>query len=418
MSRIAVIFESSPFDRKGLFNAVHNRVKYLVQVSGFQVDVYCMQVRENFLVRMLRGVKKTPKKEVVTIDGIRYRMLWRRFSILDWIRMRLNLKPTGFTSYIESEASILKTYDLVLAHSYEGGYMALQAFRSYSVPYVVTWHGSDIHTHPFKSTFRLSLTRRIMDSARINFFVSESLMAESAKISENAPKAILYNGVSEDFVKFSPEERREVRSKYNIAENDKVVAYVGNFYTVKNVTVLPELFSYIHDDFESHLSGEAFPDMGNLKFWAIGDGRLRKEVESYCRRSIGFNIDFKGNLPAEIMPEIMNCIDVLVLPSRNEGLPLVTLEAISCGANVVGADVGGIAEVAGKNNTVPYEVSVDGMLDYSDPCMLIRMAQIVVKHLLYPRPQSLNEDFDWKRTAEKEFAYIEKLLSERQGEAL
>ena len=38
MSKIAVIFESSPFDRKGLFNAVHNRTLNLLSESGFMVD--------------------------------------------------------------------------------------------------------------------------------------------------------------------------------------------------------------------------------------------------------------------------------------------------------------------------------------------------------------------------------------------
>ena len=40
MKKIAVIFESSPFDRKGLFNAVHNRTKHLSASGEFAVDAY------------------------------------------------------------------------------------------------------------------------------------------------------------------------------------------------------------------------------------------------------------------------------------------------------------------------------------------------------------------------------------------
>ena len=44
------------------------------------------------------------------------------------------------------------------------------------------------------------------------------------------------------------------------------------------------------------------------------------------------------------MPMAMNSIDVLVVPSRQEGFGTVILEARACGARVVGTNVGGITE--------------------------------------------------------------------------
>ena len=44
MLKLAVIFESSPFDRKGLFNAVHNRVKHLVETGECEIDVFCIHI--------------------------------------------------------------------------------------------------------------------------------------------------------------------------------------------------------------------------------------------------------------------------------------------------------------------------------------------------------------------------------------
>lgn len=37
--RVAVIFESSPFDRKGLFNAVHERIRHLAGTGECEVMV-------------------------------------------------------------------------------------------------------------------------------------------------------------------------------------------------------------------------------------------------------------------------------------------------------------------------------------------------------------------------------------------
>ena len=71
MKRVAVIFESSPFDRKGLFNSVHNRVKGLVSSGKCQVDVYCIQSSDNFFTGKVRHRKPVPRVEVVDVEGIR-----------------------------------------------------------------------------------------------------------------------------------------------------------------------------------------------------------------------------------------------------------------------------------------------------------------------------------------------------------
>ena len=83
MKRIAVIFESSPFDRKGLFNAVHNRTKHLSASGEFEVDAYCMHIKDSFISRYLRKTAKVPSVESVEVEGIKYQMLWRRFSYFD-----------------------------------------------------------------------------------------------------------------------------------------------------------------------------------------------------------------------------------------------------------------------------------------------------------------------------------------------
>lgn len=408
MKRIAVIFESSPFDRKGLFNAVHNRTRHLAAEGSFQVDAYCMHIRDSFLSRHIRKTDKVPRQDVVQADGLTYRMLWRRFSYIDELRRRLSLTPVRLLGYAESLAVQFRDYDAIVAHSYEGGLVAYEVNRQFGIPYTVTWHGSDVHTHPMADEARGRLTARIMERAAVNFFVSETLLAVSSKITDNARKVVLYNGVSEDFRNFGVEEKARIRSEYGLAANDKVVAYVGNFHKVKNVTVLPELFLRIHDHFEMHLRDAGNLDC-NLKFWVVGDGKLRSTVESAVLRAAGTDVRFWGNLPVGEMPSIMNCIDLLVLPSRNEGLPLVTLEAVRCGAFVLGSDVGGIPEVIGKECCVPFPDGQDGYPDYESPDFADRMAQKAVKQLFYPETQRLDPKFSWEQSLQTEVSFLNSL---------
>jgi len=76
-------------------------------------------------------------------------------------------------------------------------------------------------------------------------------------------------------------------------------------------------------------------------FIIVGDGPLMKLLREKMPTK---NVHFAGRVEYELMPKVMNAIDVLVVPSRQEGLGTVILEARACGARVVGTNVGGIPE--------------------------------------------------------------------------
>ena len=472
MMRLAVIFESSPFDRKGLFNAVHNRVKHLLATGECTIDVFCVHSRDNAFTRRVRHTPDVPFVDEAVVDDIRYRLLWYRFSILDNVLLeKLHVRPWLFRRFMESHVDLLKGYDAVVAHSFCGGLFALVAHEKFGIPYYVTWHGSDVHTHPWRVPVILEDTRAVMQSARCNFFVSRALMEASEKITSAndvlpvssgdtgggqahrrvtsgvspVRKEVLYNGVSEDFVKYSPEDRAAVRERYGLAPEDKVVAFVGNLSAVKNVLSLPEVFAQVASRF-AEVSGSLSDSCNRstrLKFWIVGDGKLRAQLEAACserllchceERSLSRHceersdvaIRFFGNQPSPAMPDIMNCIDVLVLPSLNEGLPLVCAEALSCGAAVVGSDVGGIAEVIGSDNVVPLVSPYDnwspsdnvppsgshsdGLSRLYDDSFVNGMAEKVVATLLGQTPsQTLPADISWPRTATLELTALKSL---------
>lgn len=389
MLRIAVIFESSPFDRKGLFNAVHNRIRHLLATGECEVDAYCIHSRDNALTRRLRHTPEVPETDEVTVEDIRYRILWYDFSITDHILLhKLRTRPLFFPRFVRTCTELLDGYDCIMAHSFTGGLIARAASALYDTPYFISWHGSDIHTHPWRNPLILKETRALMEGAECNFFVSAALKAEACRISPDATKEILYNGVSADFRRMPDEQRRALRKSYLVGDEDKVVAFAGNLVAVKNVHCLPPLFNAIRADYK-----------GKLKFWIIGDGKLRSSVEKEVLEERNIDVRFWGNMPAAEMPSLMNCIDLLILPSINEGLPLVCAEAISCGASVIGSDVGGIPEVIGKEQTAPHG-------EY----FIKEMASKAVAALINPPIQIIPLELDWNSTAAKELAAIRKVL--------
>ena len=61
---------------------------------------------------------------------------------------------------------------------------------------------------------------------------------------------------------------------------------------------------------------------------------------------VGAHVQFVGSQPLGELPAWYRAADLLVLPSRSEGVPNVLLEAIACGTPFIASRVGGIPEIA------------------------------------------------------------------------
>jgi glycosyltransferase involved in cell wall biosynthesis len=76
-----------------------------------------------------------------------------------------------------------------------------------------------------------------------------------------------------------------------------------------------------------------------VRFVAVGDGPLRGDLEhQHAALSLGDRFVFLGE--RSDVPRLLGAADLFVLPSRQEGLPLALMEAVSSGLPVVTTSVG------------------------------------------------------------------------------
>jgi glycosyltransferase involved in cell wall biosynthesis len=76
----------------------------------------------------------------------------------------------------------------------------------------------------------------------------------------------------------------------------------------------------------------------------VGDGVIRKDLEAQARDlGISENVVFLGH--REDTDELLKALDIFVLPSLNEGIPMALLEAMAASRAVVASRVGGIPEI-------------------------------------------------------------------------
>ena len=388
MKRVAIVFEEDIFNQKGTFFAKLERARHLAENPALEVDVFCIQLGYGFVERSILGKRFLDGKEerqlgrphTLTFKGLPYNIIWKSYGILDhFLFYKLGLKPWFFPRFLSRKSELLKGYDFVSAHGFEGALMAREAKRRYGIPFSVTWHGSDIHTKPFKYPCIRPDTAALIAEADINFFVSEALLKTSEQLGPGN-KTVLCNGVDPAFRRMSDEERKQVRVRYGL-NDEKVVAFVGNLFPIKQAGLLPEIFAKMRRK--------------GLTFWIIGDGPLRAEIE----KKSAPDIRLFGDLPHESLPEMMNCIDLLLLPSKAEGLPLVLAEALSSGCKAVGSLVGGIPEVIGEAACVPLNADSD--------LFTSAFAEKALQVLSEDKaPFFDRERFDWREISSQEARFI------------
>lgn len=85
-------------------------------------------------------------------------------------------------------------------------------------------------------------------------------------------------------------------------------------------------------------------ERADVKFLIVGEGPLRQSLEQMAESiGIGPDVVFAGHRTD--IPELMQAMDLFVLPTRREGFGVVFAEAMAMGKATVGSDIGPIAEV-------------------------------------------------------------------------
>lgn len=131
---------------------------------------------------------------------------------------------------------------------------------------------------------------------------------------------------------------------------------------------------------------------GLAEFRMAGDGPQLEECRRFGERIPDLTIE--GYV--ESVTDFFAGIDVLVMTSRVEGIPLAAMEAISLGVPVVALSVGGLPDVvcSGLNGRLARSASLASLTDelrdvLTDPLALAQLIESTRKHGL-PRQYHLD----------------------------
>jgi glycosyltransferase involved in cell wall biosynthesis len=199
------------------------------------------------------------------------------------------------------------------------------------------------------------------------------------------PAQVVPNAVDAEL--FHPMDREECRRALGLC--GFVAGYVGRLVPEKGLMEMIEALAFSRMEV-------------NLLF--VGSGEYQAELEERARE-LGetANVHFLPAQPLEALPQIMNALDVLVLPSRTtprwkEQFGRVIIEAHACATPVIGSDSGAIPEVIGEAGVVFRERNVR---DLADAMERLRASPEECRRLGALGRQRVEKDFTWSRVAER-----------------
>ena len=133
------------------------------------------------------------------------------------------------------------------------------------------------------------------------------------------------NGIDTARYKFDLKIRNKIRDNLNIRNDQKVVGFIGRLSYQKNPIKAIEIFSLLQKNID-------------CKLVIVGDGDLKDKIqEIISRKNLSEKVIFTGSV--KNVNDYMQAMDILIMPSRYEGLPVVLLEAQSAGLKCVISDV-------------------------------------------------------------------------------
>ena len=135
--------------------------------------------------------------------------------------------------------------------------------------------------------------------------------------------------------------RAPARQDMRAREDDVLVGIVGRLTEIKNHKLFLEAAALLKGRRAHDPTAE-----GRVRFVVIGDGHLRRELESQARAlGLSDDVEFAGlrDDPEEFYP----ALDVVALTSHNEGTPLTLIEAMANSRAVVATAVGGVVDLLG-----------------------------------------------------------------------
>ena len=234
-------------------------------------------------------------------------------------------------------AKLMKAFRPDIVHSRNwGGIEAIVAARMARVPVILhSEHGYELEMSDGLPIRQRMFRHLVYRWATAVFTVSQELRSYHAAQAWCNPEKIrvLYNGVDGERFQPRPQVGSAIRRHLGIPADGFVVGFVGRMVPLKDTMTLLRAVETLA------------PSSPQLHVLLVGSGPELARLQAYvlCSPLLNGRVTFPGS--SDAVPDLLNAMDVFVLPSLVEGMSNTVLEALATGLPVVATRVGGNPEI-------------------------------------------------------------------------
>lgn len=221
--------------------------------------------------------------------------------------------------------------DVVHAHTRITQVMAKFLKSLTGVPFVTTCHGF-FKPRFFRRIFPCWGDVAIAISSAVQVHLEKDFHVKSSQI------ALVESGIDLNKFAIMDEKKRAQKCQGLGIHDEPVIGIIARLSDVKGQDILVKAFGIVIKQFPQ------------AKLLLVGEGKLELLLKTLVQQ-----LDLKDSVIFRPVinetKEYLDCLDIFVMPSRNEGLGISIMEAQACGLPVVASRVGGIPSLIEDGKT-------------------------------------------------------------------
>ncbi len=246
--------------------------------------------------------------------------------------------------------------DVIHCHLPWAGFLGRIVYQMTGVPVLYTEHNKQERYHILTKT----INQLTFNWQTASIAVSEEV---AGSIQRNIHPTIdvqtILNGVNVQRFQQNHDARLRIRKELGVGENEILIGTIAVFRFQKRLDVWLEVFAELR---KTH---------SNIRGIIVGDGPLKELVYQKHKELQLEGVVFLPGLQANPL-DWLSAMDIYMMSSMFEGLPIALLEAMSCGLPVVCTNAGGTGEV--------IRDGVDGYLVPVEEAMgLVRKVELLIE---------------------------------------
>lgn len=262
--------------------------------------------------------------------------------------------------------------------------------KKYNLPYIIRFGGGDI---PGAQKRFAKIYKILMPAIRAIWRNAETLIANSQGLRERALSfynkkeiEIICNGVDANIFYSSALESK--------SKDEFQILFVSRLIEGKGLQfIIPEL-EKIQDNIDR-----------KVKLIIVGNGPYRESLEKLTRQcDVEKYVQFEGQKSREELLMYYQKADVFILPSQQEGMPNVVLEAMACGLPIIMTPCEGSKELMGDNG---YVISTE---EFPEKLILLANQKELRRKMGEESKRIVDLNFSWEKKVVEYIQMIEQYV--------